>query len=159
MLRKSACHVWRCVSTRPGSTRQSVASITSASPTSRLGATATIAPSSMRTSPLGKKSPTAGSTVITVPPWTSVRSVIAPPLSIGNERAVDEVGASHVVPSGDEQLLGREARDHLGAGRRDDHLFLDPGGGATVGRRAVSLEREHHSDLELDRVVEGVQAL
>ena len=39
MLRKSACQVWRCVSTRPGRTRQSVASITSASLASIAGAT------------------------------------------------------------------------------------------------------------------------
>ena len=59
--------------------------------------------------------------------------------------------------SGDEQLLGREAREHLRAGRRDHDLLLDPRSRAAVGRRAVGLEREHHPHLELDRGVERVQ--
>src|SRR4051794_28323819 len=51
-----------------------------------------------------------------------------------------EVGAAHVLPPRDEQLVGREARDHLRTGRRDDDLLLDPGRVAPVRGGAVRLE-------------------
>ncbi len=60
--------------------------------------------------------------------------------------------------AGDEQLLGREARDHVAAVPRDHDLLLDPRRRAAVGRGAVGLEREHHPLLELDRAVERVHA-
>src|SRR5665213_1778884 len=73
LFRNRACHVCRCVSTSPGRTRQSVASMSSASSASMLRATSTIVPSSIRTSPVGKRSPRLGSTVMTVPPLISIR--------------------------------------------------------------------------------------
>ena len=70
----------------------------------------------------------------------------------------DEVGAAHVRAAGDEQLVGREARDHVAPGRGHDDLFLDPRRRAPVRRGAVGLEREDHAFLELDRVLERVDA-
>ena len=46
----------------------------------------------------------------------------------------------------------------LGAVGRDHDLLLDPGRRAAVGGGAVGLEREEHALLDLDRVVERVQA-
>ena len=82
-----------------------------------------------------------------------VRHAVATGVAVASE-----VGAAHVRPPGDEQLLGREAGDHVAAGRRDDDLLLDPRGRAPVGRGAVGLEREDHALLDLDRVVERVHA-
>ena len=72
--------------------------------------------------------------------------------------AREQVGAAHVHLAGDEQLLGREAREDSVAGRRDDHFLLDPGRRAAVGRSAVGLECEDHALLELLRELEGVNA-
>ena len=66
----------------------------------------------------------------------------------------DEVGAADVRAAGDEQLVGREAGDHVAARRGHDDLFLDPRRGPPVGRSAVGLQREDHPFLELDRVLE-----
>ena len=60
----------RWVSTKPGMTIMSVASITSTSPFARPGPTATIWSPSMRTSPFGK-SPTVGIEASMVPPRIS----------------------------------------------------------------------------------------
>src|SRR5690349_18062818 len=57
-----------------------------------------------------------------------------------------------------EQLLRREAGQDLGPVRRDDDLLLDPGRRVAVLRRAVRLEGDHHALLQLDRVVDRVQA-
>ena len=67
---------------------------------------------------------------------------------------LDEIGTADVHATGDEQLFGREARDHIAAARRHDDLFLDPRRGPAVGRSAVRLEREDHPLLELDRMLE-----
>src|SRR3954453_7140639 len=61
------------------------------------------------------------------------------------------------VGVGDEQVLGGEEREHLGAVLGEDDLLLDPRGGVAVGRRAVGLEREDHPDLQLDRLLHRVQ--
>src|SRR5919202_1338730 len=50
MLRGTVCHVWRCVSTKPGTTIRSLASMTSASATRRPGPIAAMRPSSTSTS-------------------------------------------------------------------------------------------------------------
>ena len=71
---------------------------------------------------------------------------------------LDEIGAAHVLAACDQQLVGREARDHVAAGRRHDDLFLDSRRRPAVRRGAVRLEREDHSFLERDRVLEGVDA-
>ncbi len=68
----------------------------------------------------------------------------------------EQVGATDVAPPRDQQLVGREARDHLAAGRGDDDLLLDPRRRAAVGRCAVGLQREDHPLLERDGVVERV---
>ncbi len=70
----------------------------------------------------------------------------------------DEVRAAHVGAARDEQLVGREAGDHVAAGRGHDHLFLDPRRRAPVRRSAVGLEREDHPFLELDGVLERMDA-
>ncbi len=70
----------------------------------------------------------------------------------------DEVRAAHVRAAGDEQLIGREAGDHVAPGRGHDDLFLDPRRGPAIRRSAVGLEREDHPFLELDRVLEGMDA-
>ena len=54
----------------------------------------------------------------------------------------------------DRQLLGREQRDDLRAVGREHHLFLDARGRDAVARRAIRLDREHHADLELERLAE-----
>src|SRR5438270_860949 len=66
-----------------------------------------------------------------------------------------QVGAAHVGAAGDEQLLGRKPGQHLAAVGGDDDLLLDARGRAPVGGRAVGLEREDHSLLDHDRVLEG----
>jgi hypothetical protein len=71
---------------------------------------------------------------------------------------LDEICAAHVCPSGHQQLVCGETGDDVAAARCDDDLFLDPRRGAPIGRRAVRLEREHHSFLELDGMLEGVDA-
>src|SRR5262245_54918067 len=58
---------------------------------------------------------------------------------------------------GDRQLVGREQRDDLCAGRGHDHFLLDARGGGAVGGRAVRLDGEHHARLQLHRVVERIQ--
>src|SRR5262249_6034557 len=65
--------------------------------------------------------------------------------------AAREVAMATSVGVGDEQLLGREARDHLGAVGRDDDLLLDPRRREPVRRRAVRLEGDDHPLLQLDR--------
>src|SRR5215470_5181703 len=69
------------------------------------------------------------------------------------------IGSSRTgsIPVRDRKLVGREEGDDLGAAGRHDHFLLDAGRGHPVGRRAVRLDGEHHSGLELHRVVEGVQ--
>src|SRR5262245_49763145 len=59
---------------------------------------------------------------------------------------------------GDHELLAREERDDLRALGRDDDLLLDAGGRTPVRGRAVGLEGEQHALLQLDRLLEGVQA-
>ena len=73
--RIAASHVCRWVSTNPGITMQSVASITSASAL-MFGSTETILSSSTSTSPV--RSPIWGSMLTTVPPRISVLVVICP---------------------------------------------------------------------------------
>ena len=53
---------------------------------------------------------------------------------------------------------GREAGDDLRPVRGDDDLLLDPGRREAVLRRAVRLEGDDHALLDLDRVVERVEA-
>src|SRR5262245_3264218 len=62
------------------------------------------------------------------------------------------------VPVSDRKLVGREQRDDLGTARRHDHFLLDAGCGHPVSGRAIGLDREHHSGLQLHRIVERVQA-
>ena len=88
-------------------------------------------------------------TAAAIPARAVVPAVVAPR---------DEVGAAHVRAAGDEQLVGREAGDHVAAGRGHDDLFLDPRRGPPVRRGAVGLEREDHPFLELDRVLERMDA-
>ena len=70
----------------------------------------------------------------------------------------DEVRTAHVGAAGHEQLIGREAGDHIAPGRGHDHLFLDPRRRAPVRRGAVGLEGEDHPFLELDGVLERMDA-
>src|SRR4051812_42282131 len=72
--------------------------------------------------------------------------------------ALEHVGAAYVRRAGDEQLVGGEAGQDLVPVLRDDDLLLDPRRRAPVRRRAVGLEREDHSLLELYRALEGVDA-
>jgi hypothetical protein len=66
-----------------------------------------------------------------------------------------QVAAGRVVAlAGDEELLGGELGDHLGSGRGDEELLLDPRGTDAVGRRPVGLQGEDHPLLEHLRVVE-----
>src|SRR6266702_3095391 len=65
---------------------------------------------------------------------------------------------SGLILIGNEQLLGGEERDDLGAGRSDDDLLLDARRRVAVARRAVGLEREDHALLELKRVLERDEA-
>src|SRR6266567_6845390 len=66
--------------------------------------------------------------------------------------------SSGLIFIGNEQLLGGEERDDLGAGRSDDDLLLDARRRVAVARRAVGLEREDHALLELKRVLERDEA-
>src|SRR5918994_3951931 len=59
---------------------------------------------------------------------------------------------------GDEQLLRREAGDDLRLAGGDDDLLLDARRRVAVCGGAVGLERDDHALLELDRVVERVEA-
>jgi len=56
------------------------------------------------------------------------------------ERPVD----APVAGSADQQLLGREARDHLASVLGDDELLLDTGCGPAVAGRPEGLQREDH---------------
>src|SRR6185436_1986543 len=49
-------------------------------------------------------------------------------------------------------------RNDLGAGRREDDFLLDARGRYAVARRAISLDREHHAGLELDRLAQRSEA-
>src|SRR5688572_6288694 len=72
--------------------------------------------------------------------------------------AADAAASVRSVLIGDEQLLRREAGDDLRPFGGDDHLLLDPRRGVAVGGRAVRLEGDDHPFLELDRVLQRVQA-
>ena len=72
--------------------------------------------------------------------------------------APDKIRSADVGAPRHQQLLRREARDHVAAGRGHDHLLLDPRRGPPVGRCAIGLEREHHPLFELDRRVERMDA-
>ena len=62
-----------------------------------------------------------------------------------------------VVRARDQQLLGREARDHFVARFRDDDLFLDARRAPAVGGRPECFQREHHARLEFVRVIQRDQ--
>src|SRR6185312_17567669 len=86
------------------------------------GSTATILPSSMRTSALGRL-PSCGSTVRTWPPWMRVRSAMCGLLwgrsgvEVGLRLAKGVQRAAHgpVAATGDEELLGRKLGDDFAA--------------------------------------------
>ncbi len=80
--RNAVCQLCRWLSTNPGMTIRSVASITSASGASIRAATSTITPSSISTSPW-TRSGTAGSMVSTVPPVSRVFMGGTPYVSVG----------------------------------------------------------------------------
>src|SRR5437762_14375263 len=61
------------------------------------------------------------------------------------------------VRIGDRQLLRRIQRNNLRTVRRQNHFFLDAGRGKSVARRTVRFDREHHPDLELDRVAQRIE--
>ena len=90
--------------------------------------------------------------------WVALMSTPTEPYGAGCPVAAgltvfQEVGAPDVDLAGDQQLFGREARDHLAAGCGDDDLFFASGSGAVVSRGAIGLEREHHSFLDFDGMV------
>src|SRR5689334_4793274 len=62
------------------------------------------------------------------------------------------------VRMGDRQFLGRILGDHLATLGGDHHLFLDARGRDAVLGRAVGLERENRARLDLDRLLEGIEA-
>jgi len=86
--------------------------------------------------------------------------------SVGNDRPLPvqvrlglahpgQVAADRVVAAArDEELLGGEAGDHLGAVLRDDELLLDPRRRPAVRRRPERLEREDHPLLDRLGMVE-----
>src|SRR5438874_510831 len=82
-----------------------------------------------------------------------VDGIVEVGLRLAHARQGPEGG--RMTAAGDEQLLRREARDHLAAVLRDDELLLDPRRRPAVRRGPERLEREHHPFLDLDRVVEG----
>src|SRR3990170_337749 len=62
-----------------------------------------------------------------------------------------------VSGSGHQQLLRREARDHLAADFRHDELFLDARGRPAVRRRPERFQGEYHPIFDHLRMVEGDQ--
>src|SRR5579884_1624405 len=75
-------------------------------------------------------------------------------LALAGQRPGDGVLAA----GGHEQLLGREARDHLAPVLRDDELLLDPRRRPAVRRGPEHLEGEDHALLDRLRIVEGDEA-
>src|ERR1700710_713386 len=109
------------------------------------------------TSP-GPGSPGAATASMRMSParWKTARSMSE--LGAHPHAAVDDVGAAHVLATGDEQLLGGEAGEDPVAGLGHQDLLLDPRGGDAVGGRAVGLQGEDHAGNDRLRVVEAVQA-
>src|SRR5215218_6676468 len=92
------------------------------------------------------------------PPVTTTTRPSTRPMSDGRGLALEEIGAADVCLPADEELLGRELRDHSAARGRHDHFLLDSCCRFAVARGAVGLECEDHALLDLDRVVERVHA-
>src|SRR5579862_5455662 len=63
-----------------------------------------------------------------------------------------------VMGARNQQLFGRETRDHFVPGWRDYNLFLDARGTPSVRRWSERLQREHHSGLDLTGMVERHEA-
>ena len=63
-----------------------------------------------------------------------------------------------VTGARDEQLLGRELREKSRSIGGDVDLLFDSAGRRAVGGGPVGLDREDHSFLELNWVLEGVEA-
>ena len=63
-------------------------------------------------------------------------------------QGVEVAGRRPVALAGDEQLLGRELRDHLAPVGGHDELLLDAGRRPAVRRRPVGLQGEDHALLE-----------
>src|SRR5262249_42763052 len=99
---------------------------------------------------------------ILIGPWASAspaarrKAVASSDTRVGVRIALSLAGGS--VPVGDRKLVGRKECDDLRAARRHDHFLLDAGRGYPIGGRAIGLDREHHTGLQLHRIVERVQA-
>src|SRR3954453_19381874 len=135
--------------------------------------TARIPSSTVPSATVVTTSPVAGSTTSKRPP--SEAGTALPPISRSTGRSVirSRVKGAIGIPFGrglarldrrrgsvrvgDEQVLRREQRQHLGPVVGDHDLLLDPSGGEAVGRGAVGLQREDHADLELHRLLHRVQ--
>ena len=62
-----------------------------------------------------------------------------------------------ILRARDQQLFGREARDHFVAGFRDHDFFFDARRAPAVLRRPERFEREHHAGLDFMRVLQRNQ--
>src|SRR5262249_33923780 len=98
---------------------------------------------------------------ILIGPWaTASPAVRFHAVTTRNARITVRIAPSRAgsIPVRDRKFVGREARDDLGAARRHDHFFLDASRGHPIGGWAIGLDREHHTGLQLHRIVERVQA-
>src|SRR4051794_36000178 len=80
-----------------------------------------------------------------------LRAVVELGVAVGGHLALQwERAADGVVRlAGDDEVLRREARDHLAAVLRDDELLLDARSRPAVARRPERLEREDHALADL----------
>src|SRR5207248_3411929 len=69
-----------------------------------------------------------------------------------------QLDAREVARAGHQKCLGRKLEDGAAAGLGHNDLLLDAGGGVTVAGRAVGLEGEDHALLDLEGMIERVEA-
>src|SRR6476646_1415679 len=156
-----ACTCVRSVTSTPTDTAvppsATIASATACAADASRSATTTFAPSAATAWHVAAPMPPAPPVTITTRSCTRPISI---PLPCSDSRglALEQVRSAHVGLAAHEELLGGELRDDAVPRRRDDDLFLDASCGLAVARCAVRLEREDHTLLDLDRVLERVHA-
>src|SRR4051812_14368044 len=132
-----------------------IASATACAADASRSATTTFAPSAATAWHVAAPIPPAPPVTITTRSCTRPISI---PLTCSDSRglAFEQVCSANVRLAADEQLVRGELRDDAVPRRSDDDLLLDASCGFTVARGAVRLEREDHTLLDLDRVLERV---